>query len=161
MRWKKNQNTWKWDPVLESNLAARCNREWKWRTAVRKFALSEKKSQLVKITNQKNSDWMICKKCDRSSSMWFFQWDKEIGPTQMNMNITHLQPIVSLIAGIAILIVPRLLNYIVAIFLIVSGIIGLGFIRWPAYANQNAGLFNRIMRCPCNASGWKRMLDLP
>ncbi len=47
----------------------------------------------------------------------------------MNMNITHLQPIVSLIAGIAILIVPRLLNYIVAIFLIVSGIIGLGFIR--------------------------------
>ncbi len=36
----------------------------------------------------------------------------------MTINIDHLQPIVSLIAGIAILIVPRLLNYIVAAFLI-------------------------------------------
>ena len=35
------------------------------------------------------------------------------------------QPIVSLIAGIAILIVPRLLNYIVAIYLIIFGILGL------------------------------------
>ncbi|HUI20708.1 MAG TPA: DUF3096 domain-containing protein [Methylocella sp.] len=43
--------------------------------------------------------------------------------------ITHLQPIVSLIAGILILIVPQLLNYIVAIFLIISGILGLGLIR--------------------------------
>ena len=40
-----------------------------------------------------------------------------------------LQPIVSLLAGILILIVPRLLNYIVAIFLIVSGILGLGLVR--------------------------------
>ena len=44
----------------------------------------------------------------------------------MTLSIAHLQPIVSLIAGILILIMPRLLNYIVAIFLIVSGIIGLG-----------------------------------
>lgn len=36
-----------------------------------------------------------------------------------------LQPIVSLIAGILILMVPRLLNYIVAIYLIVIGILGL------------------------------------
>jgi uncharacterized membrane protein YdbT with pleckstrin-like domain len=35
------------------------------------------------------------------------------------------QPVVALIAGIAILLVPRLLNYIVAIFLIVFGILGL------------------------------------
>ena len=35
------------------------------------------------------------------------------------------QPVVSLIAGIAILLVPRLLNYIVAIYLIVIGILGL------------------------------------
>jgi hypothetical protein len=34
-------------------------------------------------------------------------------------------PLVSLIAGILILIVPRLLNYIVAIYLIVIGLIGL------------------------------------
>jgi hypothetical protein len=34
-------------------------------------------------------------------------------------------PVVSLIAGILILIVPRLLNYIVAIYLILMGLIGL------------------------------------
>ena len=41
------------------------------------------------------------------------------------MNIVVLQPVVALIAGILILIVPRLLNYIVAIYLIVVGILGL------------------------------------
>jgi len=35
------------------------------------------------------------------------------------------QPLVALIAGIAILIFPKLLNYIVAIYLIVFGILGL------------------------------------
>lgn len=42
----------------------------------------------------------------------------------MNMNLS-LAPIVSLIAGILILVVPRLLNYIVAIYLILIGLIGL------------------------------------
>jgi drug/metabolite transporter (DMT)-like permease len=42
------------------------------------------------------------------------------------MNITlSLAPIVSLIAGVLILLVPRLLNYIVAVYLIVIGVIGL------------------------------------
>ena len=42
------------------------------------------------------------------------------------MNITlSLAPIVSLLAGILILVVPRLLNYIVAIYLIVIGLLGL------------------------------------
>ena len=36
-----------------------------------------------------------------------------------------LEPILSIIAGIAILIVPRLLNYIVAIYLIVIGVLAL------------------------------------
>ena len=36
-----------------------------------------------------------------------------------------LQPLIALIAGILILLVPRLLNYVVAIYLIVVGIIGL------------------------------------
>jgi hypothetical protein len=47
----------------------------------------------------------------------------------MTFSIAHLQPIVSLIAGILILIVPQLLNYIVAAFLIASGILGLGLLR--------------------------------
>jgi len=42
----------------------------------------------------------------------------------MNMTLS-LAPIVSLIAGILILIVPRMLNYIVAIYLIVIGLLGL------------------------------------
>ncbi|HZV62212.1 MAG TPA: DUF3096 domain-containing protein [Methylophilaceae bacterium] len=42
----------------------------------------------------------------------------------MDINLT-LAPIVSLIAGILILLVPRLLNYIVALYLIVIGLIGL------------------------------------
>jgi hypothetical protein len=42
------------------------------------------------------------------------------------MNITLTAgPLISLIAGILILIVPRLLNYIVAIYLIIIGILGL------------------------------------
>jgi len=42
----------------------------------------------------------------------------------MNLSLS-IGPIVSLIAGILILLVPRLLNYIVAIYLIVIGLIGL------------------------------------
>jgi DUF3096 family protein len=42
------------------------------------------------------------------------------------MNITlSLAPMVSFIAGLLILIVPRLLNYIVGIYLIVIGLLGL------------------------------------
>jgi len=42
----------------------------------------------------------------------------------MNLNLS-LTPIVSLLAGILILIVPRMLNYIVAVYLILVGLIGL------------------------------------
>jgi hypothetical protein len=42
----------------------------------------------------------------------------------MNLAVS-IGPIVSLIAGILILLVPRLLNYIVALYLIVIGLIGL------------------------------------
>lgn len=42
----------------------------------------------------------------------------------MNINLA-LGPLISLIAGILILAVPRLLNFIVAIYLIVIGLIGI------------------------------------
>ena len=42
----------------------------------------------------------------------------------MNLHIA-LAPVISLIAGILILAVPRLLNFIVAVYLIVIGLIGL------------------------------------
>jgi len=42
----------------------------------------------------------------------------------MNIHLT-IAPLVSLVAGILILVMPRLLNYIVAIYLIIIGILGL------------------------------------
>ena len=47
----------------------------------------------------------------------------------MAFNILLIQPIVALIAGILILLRPRLLNYVVAIYLIVVGVTGL----WPHF----------------------------
>ena len=43
----------------------------------------------------------------------------------MSINVLLIQPLVALIAGILILLMPRLLNYIVAIYLIVIGVAGL------------------------------------
>lgn len=45
----------------------------------------------------------------------------------MTLDILLVQPVVALIVGILILLMPRLLNYIVAIYLIVAGAAGL----WP------------------------------
>jgi len=45
----------------------------------------------------------------------------------MSVNLLVLQPLVALVAGILILIIPRLLNIIVAIYLILIGLAGL----WP------------------------------
>lgn len=42
----------------------------------------------------------------------------------MNLSLS-IGPIVSLIAGVLILLIPRLLNYIVAIYLIIIGLVGL------------------------------------
>ena len=42
----------------------------------------------------------------------------------MNLHLT-LGPLISLIAGILILVMPRLLNFIVAIYLIIIGLVGL------------------------------------
>ena len=56
---------------------------------------------------------------------------KEMSPNQLinqeiGMNIhLSLTPVLSIAAGILILVVPRLLNYIVAIYLIAVGLVGL------------------------------------
>ena len=47
----------------------------------------------------------------------------------MNLHM-NIGPIVALIAGILILLIPRLLNYIVAVYLIVIGLIGLFGTGW-------------------------------
>jgi hypothetical protein len=48
----------------------------------------------------------------------------------MVVTSAHIPAIVALIAGILILIMPRLLSFIVAIYLIVIGLVGLGLLRW-------------------------------
>ena len=53
---------------------------------------------------------------------------KEHQAVMMTMQ-THLSPLVALIVGILILIFPRFLNYLIAIYLIITGLIGLGALR--------------------------------
>jgi hypothetical protein len=43
----------------------------------------------------------------------------------MTITVSHITPLVALLAGILILLVPRLLNYVVAIYLIIVGFVGL------------------------------------
>ncbi len=44
-----------------------------------------------------------------------------------SINIVMLQPLIALIFGVLILFMPRILNYLVAIYLILIGVMGL----WP------------------------------
>jgi Protein of unknown function (DUF3096) len=65
-----------------------------------------------------------------SKTRWPFACESIAVPSDFHpetrMNITlSVGPLVSLIAGILILIVPRMLNYIVAIYLIIIGLLGL------------------------------------
>ena len=50
--------------------------------------------------------------------------------SSMTITPAHIPAIVALLAGVLILIMPRLLNFIVAIYLIVVGLIGLGLLHW-------------------------------
>jgi len=47
----------------------------------------------------------------------------------MSLTLTNIPAILALIVGVLILIVPRFLNYLVAIYLIIVGLFGLGVFR--------------------------------
>jgi hypothetical protein len=51
--------------------------------------------------------------------------DNGVNRMDLHIRLIMLQPIVALIAGILILLMPRLLNFIVALYLIIIGITGL------------------------------------
>jgi hypothetical protein len=48
---------------------------------------------------------------------------------EMTISINHIEPIVALLAGILILIAPRILNYVIAAYLIIIGLIGIGLLH--------------------------------
>jgi len=47
----------------------------------------------------------------------------------MVIGVAHLGPLLSIVFGILILVLPKLLNYLVGIYLILIGLLGLGVIR--------------------------------
>jgi len=47
----------------------------------------------------------------------------------MNFTFANLSPLASLVFGILILVFPKFLNYLIAIYLIIVGLLGLGLIK--------------------------------
>ena len=48
----------------------------------------------------------------------------------MSVDMTRLLPLLTVIAGVVILLAPQTLNYVVAVYLIVNALVGFGFIRF-------------------------------
>lgn len=48
----------------------------------------------------------------------------------MNINIASFDPVVSIIFGVLILIFPQFLNYLIAAYLILAGLMGLGILAF-------------------------------
>jgi hypothetical protein len=64
----------------------------------------------------------------RSSCRGVFPFGTNLAESPlMTIDVVAVQPLIALIAGILILLVPRILNYVIAIYLIFIGLIGL----WP------------------------------
>jgi hypothetical protein len=63
---------------------------------------------------------------EHSEPLTVFPISKE---RSMTLSMTHIPAILALLVGILILIAPRFLNYLVAIYLIVIGLFGLGILR--------------------------------
>ena len=47
----------------------------------------------------------------------------------MTIGLANLHPIIAIVSGVLILIQPKLLNAVIAIYLILTGILGLGLLR--------------------------------
>lgn len=47
----------------------------------------------------------------------------------MNISLTNLSPLASLVFGILILIFPKIINYLIAAYLIIIGLLGLGILN--------------------------------
>ncbi len=76
----------------------------------------------------------------------------------MTITAAHISPIVALVAGVLILIMPRFLNFIVAIYLIVVGLAGLGVFKMFRFERGKAG-FRGLRGTPQN--GVRRAIFSP
>jgi hypothetical protein len=47
----------------------------------------------------------------------------------MVIGVAHLSPLLSIVFGILVLVFPRILNYLVGIYLVLAGLLGLGIVR--------------------------------
>jgi hypothetical protein len=47
----------------------------------------------------------------------------------MNLSLANLSPLTSLVFGVLILLFPKIINYLIAAYLIIVGLIGLGILR--------------------------------
>jgi len=47
----------------------------------------------------------------------------------MNLSFSNLSPLTSLVFGILILLFPKLINYLIAAYLIIVGLLGLGILK--------------------------------
>ena len=68
---------------------------------------------------------IICKAASSRDLKYVIEFKKDREEVAMTTVSVSLQPLIALIAGILILIIPRLLNLIVAVYLIIIGILGL------------------------------------
>jgi|SRR6516164_7859728 hypothetical protein len=62
--------------------------------------------------------------CDRQPSSGVVSSGRKGGET-MHVDVIAIQPLLALLFGILILILPRLLNYLIAVYLIFFGLVGL------------------------------------
>jgi hypothetical protein len=69
--------------------------------------------------------YRFCETHDAKSRFFQHRPQRKVRP--MTIDIVAIQPLIALVAGILILLVPRILNYVVAIYLIIIGVMGL----WP------------------------------
>jgi hypothetical protein len=75
----------------------------------------------------------------------------------MHLTLAHISPIVALVAGILILVAPRLLNYVVAIYLIIVGLVGLSpprALRPSGAARWSSGKMGKLSGAPCPIPVW-------
>ena len=109
-----------WDTFLKdtSSLGSPGSDEIRWLKPVRPGDTITARLTVIEATASRS-------KPDRGMVRTLMEVLNQHSEIVMTITAAHLSPIIALAAGILILIMPRLLNYIVAIYLIVIGVIGL------------------------------------